>query len=286
MKTENNNRTFYLFFLIIAISLVVFTSPLFAQSIFSGLILSEKNDGLKVIDVQKGSPGFDAGLKTGDVLLEIDGNKIKSLEDYIKISRETKNKKVEASLTVLREGVRYDAVLKVYSVPIYQHWNEKVIRPIELPRGTTNSPYAYWVGKGNRTLKKSESQETFETKVVNYNKAIKDLYNGLHHQPESIDTALQIAKSYQGLGSLYLNNGIIKEGIKNYKYSIRLYTNCLKKTRKDDYLKLILANLQEIEKGLSNIDTNKTKSSSETKTQQMRMRIPTSYLTNKTRNLL
>jgi membrane-associated protease RseP (regulator of RpoE activity) len=265
MKIENSAIRLYFRFLIITVSLGVFISPAFAQSIFSGLILSEKKDGLKIVDVQKRSPCFDAGLRVSDIILEIDGKKIESLNDYIRISRELRGKRVEATLTVLRKGVLYEAVIRIYSIPVYQHWNQKVTKPKELPRGLTNSPYEYWVGKGNRALKKSERTAPFKSKAETYNEAINYLYYGLHYQPESIDTALQIAKSYHELGSLYLNKGNIKDGMKNYKNSIKLYTNCLKKTQKEDYLKLILENLQEIEEGLSKIDVDKGKLFSETK---------------------
>ena len=43
------------------------------------MIFSERKEGLKIVDVQSGSPGFDAGLKNGDIVLEIEGKKIKSL---------------------------------------------------------------------------------------------------------------------------------------------------------------------------------------------------------------
>jgi membrane-associated protease RseP (regulator of RpoE activity) len=265
MQAVNSAIKFYFVFFIITISLSIFISPAFAQSIFSGLILSEKKEGLKVVDVQKSSPGFDAGLKAGDIILEIDGKKIESLDDYIKISKEAKDKRVEATLTVLREGVLYEAVIRIYSIPVHQHWNQKVTEPKELPRGLTNSPYEYWIGKANTALKISERTVPFESKAETYNEAINYLYYGLHYQPESIDIALQIAKSHHELGTLYLNNGMINDGIKNYKDSIKLYTNCLKKTQKEDYLKLILKNLQEIEKGLGGIDVDKQELLSETK---------------------
>ncbi|ODS32839.1 MAG: putative zinc metalloprotease [Candidatus Scalindua rubra] len=122
--------------------------------------MSEKKEGLKIVGAQSGSPGYDAGLRTGDIVLEIEGKKIKSLKDYVEISRKSKNKKVEIPLTILREGVLYDVTIKVYSIPVYQYWELKVTKPIALPRGLTSSPYEYWVDKGNRTLKKTQKQST------------------------------------------------------------------------------------------------------------------------------
>ncbi|MGR3175763.1 MAG: PDZ domain-containing protein [Candidatus Scalindua sp.] len=261
----------YTVFFITIISLGVFASPCLAQTIFSGLIISERKDGIKIVEVQSGSPGFDAGLRTGDIVLEIDGKKTKKLRDYVKISREVRGKKVEVSLVILRKGVSYDVTIMIYSVPIYQHWKEKVTKPIELPRGLTNTPYVYWVGKGFRALKKPNDKLSFGAKTANYNLALKFLLNALHYRPESIDTALKVANAYNELGKLYVMNGDIKEGIINFRKSIRFYAGCQGKTEKEDHLNVILTSLQEIEKSLTNIESDNLKTSTEPQRKSIRI---------------
>ena len=49
-------------------------------------------------------------------------------------------------------------------------------------------------------------------------------------------------------------NGDVKEGVRNYRTSIKFYAGCHEKTQNEDYLNVILTNLQEIEKSLNNID--------------------------------
>ncbi len=254
------------------ISLSTFVSPVHAQSIFSGMVFSEKKEGLKIVEVQSGSPGFDAGLKSGDIVLEIEDKKIKSLPDYVKISRELKNKKVEVSLVILRKNVEYDVTIMVYSIPIYQHWKEKVIKPVTLPRGLTKTPYIYWVGKGYRASKEQMNNKSVDVKIANYSKALTFLFSALHYRPESIDATLQIANAYRQLGNLYVEKETIKRGVINYRKSIKYYYGCYKKTDKEDYLNTILANLQEIEKDLNEIKSNKEKPALETN--RKRLSIP------------
>ncbi len=261
----------YIIFFITIISSGGLTFPCLSQTIFSGLIISEKKDGIKIVEVQSGSPGFDAGLRTGDIVLEIEGKKTKKLEDYVEISREVKNKKIEVSLVILREGISYDVTIKIYSIPIFQHWKEKVTKPIELPRGLTNTPYVYWVGKGFRTLQKPNDKLSFEAKAANYNLALKFLLNALHYRPESIDAALKVAKSYNELGKLYVLNGDIKEGIINYRKSIRFYAGCHEKTENEDYLSIILTNLQEIEESLSNVESDNLETFAEPQRKSIRI---------------
>jgi len=263
-------RIFIILFITV-VSLLGFIVPCKAQSLFSGLILSEKKEGLKIVGIQSGSPGHDAGLRTDDIILEIDGKKVKTISDYVKISRGLKNKKVEVSLVVLRKGVEYDVAIRDYSIPIYKHWNEKVSKPTELPKGLTSTPYVYWVGKGYRSLKKIVEKEPLDGQVSKYNTALRSLLNALHYRPESIDAALQIAYVYRKLGNLYVKKGIVKEGVINYRKSMTYYDGCYKKTQKEDYLKKIFSNLQEIEKELGGIDSNKEKPTVETKRKSIRI---------------
>ena len=255
----------YVLFFITIISLNTFISTVHAQSIFSGMIFSEKKEGLKIVEVQSGSSGFDAGLIKGDIVLEIEGKKIRSLPDYVKISRKIKDKKVEASLVILRKDVEYDVTIMIYSIPIYKNWQEKVAKPIKLPRGLTKTPYIYWVGKGYRTLKKRMNNKSVDKKITNYNKALEYLLNALHYRPESIDTALQIANAYHMLGSLYTESKTVKEAVRHYRKSIKYYNGCYKKTDEKDYLNKILTNLQKIDAELSEIKSEVTKSALETR---------------------
>ncbi len=256
---------------ITVISVTGFAFPCKAQSLFSGLVLSEKKEGLKIVGIQTGSPGHNAGLRTDDIVLEIDGKKVKTISTYVKISRELKNKKIEVSLVVLRKGIEYDVDIMVYSIPIYKNWNEKVTKPPELPKGLTNTPYIYWVGKGYRMLKKIVSKDPLDSKVTNYNTALRSLLNALHYRPESIDAAIQIASVYHKLGELYVEKEMIQEGVINYRKSVKYYDGCYKKTRKEDYLKKIFTNLQEIEKEVSGINSNKVKPAVETKRKSLRI---------------
>ncbi len=263
-------RLFIILFITV-ISMLGIIFPCKAQSLFSGLILSEKKEGLKIVGVQSGSPGHDAGLRADDIVLEIDGKKVRTISTYVKISREIKNKKVEVSLVILRKGVEYDVNIMSYSIPIYKHWNEKVAKPAELPKGLTNTPYVYWVGKGYRSLKKIADKEPFDDQVADYNTGLRSLLNALHYRPESIDAALQIASVYHKLGNLYVEKDITQEGVINYRKSMKYYDSCYKKTQKENYLNKILVNLREIEKEVSGISSNKVKSTLETKRENLRI---------------
>lgn len=85
------------------------------QNLTSAVKVALKTDyGVLVIDVVEGSPAQKGGLEVGDVILDVDGEKVFSEGDLEYTVRRRPNKKVE--VTVLRRGenngLRLSLVLK------------------------------------------------------------------------------------------------------------------------------------------------------------------------------
>jgi hypothetical protein len=95
-------------FLIVCV--ICFPAPLFAELPFSGLALSGAKEppGAKIVEILPDSPAAGAGLLVGDVIVEIEGKNIKSLEDFIKVS-----KKIGDMKGVLLSVMREDKALNV-----------------------------------------------------------------------------------------------------------------------------------------------------------------------------
>lgn len=68
-----------------------------------GIGIKETGYGLFISQVQEGSGAADAGLKTGDMILEVDGQKVKSTTEINKI-RDTKKPGDTLNFKILREG--------------------------------------------------------------------------------------------------------------------------------------------------------------------------------------
>ncbi len=76
----------------------------------------ESNDGALVGRVEDDTPAAEAGLKHGDVLLSVDGRKIKTTRDLIEyVANKGPNTKV--TLVVLRDGKKIDKVVKLSERP-------------------------------------------------------------------------------------------------------------------------------------------------------------------------
>ena len=62
----------------------------------------EKAEGVIVAEVERGSPAFDAGIRRGDVILEIDKTPVKKIDDYEKLIG--KKKKGDTLLLLVKRG--------------------------------------------------------------------------------------------------------------------------------------------------------------------------------------
>lgn len=83
---------------------------------------------MTIVGVSPGNPGWDEGLRIGDIIHKIDGKEIKYLDDYIKVSKKiNKTKRVEASLTILREGISYKVILKRFKEAVRPSTIKKII---------------------------------------------------------------------------------------------------------------------------------------------------------------
>jgi serine protease Do len=76
----------------------------------------KEGEGVLVADVMPGSPAEAAGLKSGDVILEVEGQKTAEVPDLQKVVADTEPGKA-ARITVLRDGRRETLSVKIGEMP-------------------------------------------------------------------------------------------------------------------------------------------------------------------------
>ncbi|KKM73065.1 hypothetical protein LCGC14_1414300, partial [marine sediment metagenome] len=92
---------------IILILLSVFCAKISeATALLPGLTLHKEKDSVVVLDVTRGSKTWDVGIRIGDILLKIDDQEIKTLDDYVKKTKSTSSDET-VTLIFLRHGEEY-----------------------------------------------------------------------------------------------------------------------------------------------------------------------------------
>ncbi len=79
----------------------------------SGLIVSGGKSGVNILKISQVCPAWEAGLRGGDIITEIEGKEINSLEGYVEIMQNlNKTRRLKIALVVHRQGVLYNVSIK------------------------------------------------------------------------------------------------------------------------------------------------------------------------------
>lgn len=236
-------------YLSILIPLIVFfvSQASYGFSLFSGITVLEGGDGVIVLEIKPNTPMKNAGIKKGDVILEIQGERIKGMSEYVSKSRELKDKTAEAKVLIKRDNRIFIATIDAYSIPIKEYWNEKV--PFFMEKAPENEdPYDYWIKQGKMKLDSIKEDTTYSKKIEAYRAAISDIFNGLHYRPKMALAVILIADTYAKIGETFVHEGSLNEGAESFKIAIRLYKKVVVRPNiSNDDLMIIRDNLKKIE---------------------------------------
>lgn len=224
--------------------------PALGASLFSGLVLSQgEQAGAKVVEVYPNSPSAKAGIKVADLIVELNGEKIAKLDDFVTGSREVDKKLPEVTVKVLRNGKLLDLVIASYSIPVYQLWKVKVVEPPYSSVGGV-SLFQYWIEKGDRELMENQGNIPAARKLANCREAAKDYFFALHYSPSSVDVGLRVADTYKTMGDLYQSEGSLPEAVRSYAMAAEFYNKSSAIASKEQDLQRILDGLQHVEERL------------------------------------
>ncbi|OHB88975.1 MAG: hypothetical protein A3E19_02110 [Planctomycetes bacterium RIFCSPHIGHO2_12_FULL_52_36] len=250
-KTRRGGVTPSLLLLLTAYCLIV-SSDVYASGLFSGLVVSQGDSasgGVKVVEIYPGCPAERAGVAAGDLIIEIDGRKIKTLDEFVKTSKARRDKDTEVGLVLIRKGKLQNLRVITYSEIIFKEWKEKVPPPPQSSIGGL-SLFQYYMEKGKAKLGENKVGGAFETKLARDEEAARYLFYALHYNPTEVGVVLLIADTYMDMARLYLKNGQTPPAVENYGKAANLYEKCSRKHVAEKELELILTHLQEVEKEL------------------------------------
>ncbi|MFN3466903.1 MAG: PDZ domain-containing protein [Candidatus Brocadiales bacterium] len=221
----------------------------YASNLFTGLIVSQGDQGVKVVEIYPRCPSERAGIMVGDLILEIDGQKIKTLDEFARMSKAMGDRQTEASLLLIRKGKLHNLQVVIYSTPVFKEWQEKVLPP---PEGSVGgvSLFQYYVEKGKAKLEENKQGGSLEAQLTRNQEAIRYLFYALHYAPTEVGVVLLAADTHMNMAGLYLKSGQTALAVENYARAAGLYEKCSKRHVAEEELERILSHLQEVEKEL------------------------------------
>jgi S1-C subfamily serine protease len=136
----------------------------------------EDGEGALITDVEKDMPAFKAGLKAGDVIVEVDGKKIKDTEDLMDaISKKEEKDKVE--IKVIRDRQPRSFAVEVAKSEEWAPFGSKEIEKFKVLRKTPRLPGLFW---------EEESPSKLQDELQDLKEELQDLKDQLEELREKI----------------------------------------------------------------------------------------------------
>ena len=238
--------------LVAAAAILLLAAPAPARSVFEGLELigSERGGGVEIVNIQPSSPAARSMLRAGDRIIRIGNRRVRTLDDYVKVSRSLRDRKAEVTVEFVREGVTRKAVLSLYSSPLRSQWGVEVVprRAEEAPGSTGDAEV--WISEAKREIRGIERIPLRKRRPEQYGRAIQSLYTALAARPDSLEIASSIGKQYARLAALYYSRGERKKAAWCLRRALLIYRNALRRVRSTAELAMIKDDLEDLGSGI------------------------------------
>jgi membrane-associated protease RseP (regulator of RpoE activity) len=221
-----------------------------ARSVLDGLeiVESEKGGGVEILTLAPSSPAAQALLRVGDCITSIGGEKIKNLDDYVKVSKQFKNRKGGVNIEYVRKGTRHTAELSLHSSPLHEKWGVTVAPWRE---SGEKKDAEYWLEQARKQIQENERTSEDELRPVNYGKVLLCLFTSLNQNPDALGTAMLIGRQYGTLAALYHRRGEKKKAIWCLRRALLIYGNGLQKAGGIQEIVLVKYGLTDLQRTLA-----------------------------------
>jgi len=180
-------------------------------SLFRGVMVADSPVGIRVVSVEEGSLAHQADLRPEDVVVQIDGTPIKTIDEFAVMSKALKGRAARADVVVLRNGQPRQLVLQIYSAALLREWDIPFVPDYDLRFIDPNAAVAYWtnLGRGYETAGDLEH-------------ALNAHLNALHHVPDSTELALKVSSLWSALAQRQLQNNQMPQALAVIERQMRL----------------------------------------------------------------
>lgn len=152
-------------------------------SLFRGMAVADSPVGVRIVSVEPTSQAYAADLRPEDVIVQINGAALHSIDEFAIFSESLKGRAMSATVLILRNGQPREVVLHLYSYPVQQHWGVSFMPDHDFRFIDEKAGLAYWsnLARGFETAGQTEH-------------ALNAWLNALHNAPTDVDTALRAAE--------------------------------------------------------------------------------------------
>ena len=203
-------------------------------SLFRGVVVAAGALGVRVVSVEDDSQAALCDLRAEDVIVQINGMSIRTIDEFAVLSLGLKGKVFTVPVVVLRNGQPHELTLHLYSLPILTHWELSFLPEHDLRFVDPAAAVSYWsnLGRGFDTARQPE-------------RALNAYLNALHNDPLNLDVALAVSELLWRIGRQRLQERRAPESIAALQQATILLTHAFDQPLSDEQLQRVKTQLEQ-----------------------------------------
>lgn len=208
-------------------------------SLFRGIVVANSPLGVRVVSAEETSQSYQADLRAEDIIVQIDGKDVRSIDEFAAVSSAMKGRAITAKVLVFRNGAPQELFLHLYSFPILRAWGIEFVPEHDLRFAQPEVGLAYWARLGNGFEKASKPVE-----------ALNAYLNGLHNMATDGAMALKASQLFSVMSEERLRAGRLAEGIASLRQELMILEKLFDYPLSDEQLQTIRQELVDALKAL------------------------------------
>jgi hypothetical protein len=108
------------------------------------VVVAEAPIGVRVVSLEEASQAALADLRPNDVIVRVEAEEVRSLEQFARISRRLKGRAAATQLLVFRQGLPRELSLHLYSYPLLREWGLEFVPDHDLRFAEARLARDYW----------------------------------------------------------------------------------------------------------------------------------------------
>jgi len=178
-------------------------------SLFRGVVVADDPSGVRVVSVEAGSQAALGDLRPEDVLVQVNGTPVRTIDEFAERSRLLKGTTAHVEVLVLRNGQPQALALHLYSYPLLRAWGIEFVPDHDLRFAQPHIGLAYWsrLGRGFEDAGKPAE-------------ALNAYLNGLHNAPDDVAAALKVSELSLRVSQQQLQQEAMLDGISSLRQAL------------------------------------------------------------------
>jgi membrane-associated protease RseP (regulator of RpoE activity) len=152
-------------------------------SLFRGVMVADSPVGVRVVSVEENSQAALADLRPEDLIIQINGTPLKTIDDFAVVSQALKRSATKVGVVILRNGQPRELLVHLYSYPVLRRWDLTFVPDHDIRFAEAKAGVAYWM----------RLARGFET-AGRLDQALNATLNALHNDPGNVDVALKASE--------------------------------------------------------------------------------------------